>query len=102
MDLPLDLEPIKDLLLERERPHLQAGQHEGTSVVSSAPGRLGQRSTQPFHVLGMIRVIGLEVIAVPVGLERGVELVEDQRVLCPADPYVPLEALGHGRPREVG
>ena len=68
---------FEHLLLVGIRPHLQPCQRDRHPVVLRASRRLGERVVQPVSIA--IRVVALEGRVVPVGVERGPELLEKCR-----------------------
>ena len=95
-----DLDRVKHLLLIGVGADLKTHQADGDAVRTLDAFRFKQRVVKPVTVA--LWVVGLEFGAVPVGVERRSELVQQAGRSCLAESDVPLDTLKHRGGGEVG
>ena len=100
VDLALDGEVVKDLLLVRVRANLQAADGERCRGPVGVTAGDGQRLEQPFPV--GVGVVAHERRVLPQTVEGGLELGDELGGVHPGEPDVPLQPVQQRSAAEVG
>ena len=99
VDDALDFNRVEHLLLVGEGAHLETGDRDGHSIAGAGTSRRDQCVIEPIAIL--VRVVGLELGAVPVRVKRGLELLQQRWRGLLGEPDVPLNTVEQRACREV-